>query len=129
LPTNDHACTAPGWQSNRSLLTWRLPANAAFEGGENVNQENKGIRVEIYDQSYYMRGDLDPDYIRKLAQFVDAKMRSIAARTRTVDSLRLAVLAALNMADECYQMRAKVEQVEQKMTECSGVLDELLEVN
>ena len=94
-----------------------------------MKQENQGIRVEIYDQSYYMRGDLDPEYIRKLAEFVDGRMRSIAARTRTVDSLRLAVLAALNMADECYQMRAKVQQVEQKMTECSGALDELLDVS
>ncbi|HEY6291706.1 MAG TPA: cell division protein ZapA [Terriglobia bacterium] len=93
-----------------------------------MNQETQGVRVEIYDQAYFMRGDLDPDYIRGLAEFVDGKMRSIATRTRTVDSLRLAVLAALNIADECHQLRAKVAKVEQKVAECSGALDTLLDI-
>ncbi len=91
------------------------------------------IRVEIYDQSYLMRGKLDPEYIRHLAQFVDAKMRSIAARSQSVDSLRVAVLAALNIADECYQWRARcqaaaeeVAQMEQRLSRCSTALDELL---
>lgn len=89
-----------------------------------------GIRVSIYDQEYNMRGDLDPEYIQRLAQFVDDKMRSIASRTRTVDSLRTAILAALNIADEYHQMIAKYEaatrQVDQKVDECSQVLDRLL---
>ena len=105
------------------------PGAALEEGGDKVNQETQSIRVEIYDQSYYMRGDLDPEYIRKLADLVDGKMRSIAARTRTVDTMRVAVLAALNIADEYYRMQAKVQQVEVKMSECSGALDELLEVS
>jgi cell division protein ZapA len=94
----------------------------------NVNQAPEGIRVEIYDQAYFMRGDLDPEYIRQLAQFVDDKMRAVADRTRTVDSLRVAVLTALNIADECHQLRAKVAKVEQKMAECTGVLDRLIDV-
>lgn len=94
-----------------------------------LKQENEGIRVEIYDQSYFMRGQLDPEYIRKLAEFVDGKMRSVASRTRTVDTMRVAVLAALNIADEYYRMQAKIQQVEVKMSECSGALDELLEVS
>ncbi|HEV2177872.1 MAG TPA: cell division protein ZapA [Terriglobia bacterium] len=96
-------------------------------------KEEDGIRVEIYDQAYHMRGQLDPAYIRQLAQFVDGKMRSIATRTKTVDSLRVAVLAALNIADECHQLRAKcetatrqVEQVDERISECSEALDELL---
>lgn len=96
-------------------------------------KQDDGIRVEIYDQAYHMRGQLDPAYIRQLAQFVDGKMRSIATRTKTVDSLRVAVLAALNIADECHQLRAKcetatrhVEQVDERISECSEALDELL---
>ncbi|MGH9398418.1 MAG: cell division protein ZapA [Terriglobia bacterium] len=89
-----------------------------------------GIRVTIYDQEYNMRGHLDPEYIRRLAQFVDEKMRSIASRTQTVDSLRTAILAALNIADEYHQLLAKHEtaaqQVDQKMDECNQVLDRLL---
>src|SRR3954462_7288444 len=60
------------------------------------------VTVEIYDQTYHLSGD-DPEHIRKLAALVDAKMRAVAAQGRTVDSLRVAVLAALNLADELTQ--------------------------
>jgi len=95
-----------------------------------VAKEPQGVRVVIYDQEYLMRGDLDQEYIQKLAAYLDAKMRSIAERTRTVDSLRVAILAALNIADEYHQMKAKYEEttkrVDQKVGEYSQVLDELL---
>ena len=55
--------------------------------------------VSIYDQTYHLSGD-DPGYIQKLANIVDGKMRLVASHGRTVDSLRVAVLAALNIADE-----------------------------
>jgi cell division protein ZapA len=88
------------------------------------------VQVTIYDQEYHMRGQLDPEYIRKLGQFVDAKMRAIASRTKTVDSLRAAILAALNIADDYHQLKARQEQaekeVERKVEEYSEVLDELL---
>ena len=67
-----------------------------------------GIRVEIYDQDYNIKGELDSNYIQKLAKFVDWKMRTVAAQTHTVDSLRVAVLAALNIADEYHQLKTKV---------------------
>ncbi len=89
-----------------------------------------GIRVEIYDQEYQMRGDLDPGYIEELARTVDGKMRAIAERTHTVDSLRVAVLAALNLADECQQLKAKYEAVAQeadhRVDECARRLDQIL---
>lgn len=89
-----------------------------------------GIQVEIYDQEYHMKGDLDPQYIERLARFLDQKMRAIAARTNNVDSLRVAVLAALNLADEYHQLKAKYEattkQVDEKVGEYNEVLDELL---
>ena len=94
-----------------------------------MNENREGIKVEIYDQSYYMRGELDADYIRALAEFVDGRMRSIAARTRNVDTLRVAVLAAMNIADECHQLRSKVARVEEKVNQCSLALDDLLEVS
>lgn len=79
-----------------------------------------------------MRGVLDPEYIRSLAQFVDGKMRSVAARTRNADSLRAAILAALNIADEYHQLKARHEavttQLDQKLSECTEVLDEILEL-
>jgi len=77
-----------------------------------------------------MRGQLDPEYIRALARFVDEKMRSISARTHTVDSLRTAVLAAMNIADDYHRLLAKYEaatrQMDEKVGECNQVLDEIL---
>lgn len=77
-----------------------------------------------------MRGELDPDYIQKLARFLDGRMRSIAQRTQTVDSLRVAILAALNIADEYHQLKEKYEattkEVDQKVVEYSAVLDQLM---
>ncbi len=95
-----------------------------------MTKPENGIRVEIYDQEYHMRGDLDPEYIQSLARFLDARMRSIAARTHTVDSLRVAVLAALNIADEYHQLKARYEaatkHVDQKVDEFNEVLDRFL---
>ena len=93
-------------------------------------KEPQSIRVVIYDQEYFMRGDLNAEYIQKLAQYVDAKMRSIAERTRTVDSLRVAMLAALNVADEYHQLKARYEAITQdldrKVGEYANALDEIL---
>lgn len=90
------------------------------------------VRVEIYDQVYNLRGT-DADYILKLAEFVDTKMRSVAEQTATVDSLRLAVLAALNIADEYHLLKRKYEalasEYRQRAGMLAGALDEVLEEN
>jgi cell division protein ZapA len=95
-----------------------------------VAKDAEGIRVIIYDQEYFMRGALDEEYIQKLAKYLDGKMRAIAGRRRTVDSLRVAVLAALNIADEYHQVKAKYEEttkcVDAKVDECSRMLDRFL---
>ena len=58
------------------------------------NATPQAISVDIYDQVYHLRGT-DPAHIEKLAALVDAKMRAVSATGATVDSLRVAVLAAL----------------------------------
>lgn len=63
------------------------------------------VTVEIYDQLYHLSGH-DPEHIRELASYVDAKMRAVAAHGTTADSLRVAVLAALNLADELWQIQS-----------------------
>ena len=65
---------------------------------------NNAVRVEIFDQAYNLRGS-DAEYILKLAEYVDSKMRAVAEQTNTVDSARLAVLAALNIADEYHLLK------------------------
>jgi cell division protein ZapA len=88
------------------------------------------VRVEIYDQTYNLRGS-DPQYIKKLADFVDGRMRTVAQQTATVDSLRLAVLAALNIADEYHILKRKYDDIagdfDQRARELSGALDQALE--
>ena len=69
---------------------------------------NGSVRVEIFDQGYNLRGS-DPEYILKLAEYVDAKMRAVAEQTHTVDTARLAVLAALNIADEYHLLKRRSE--------------------
>ena len=111
-------------------LLYRTGPGNWSEAGANVATTAEGVRVVIYDQEYHMRGELDPEYIRGLAEFVDGKMRSIAARTRTVDSLRTAILAALNIADEYHQLRAKHEaareHVDRRLGACTEVVDQIL---
>jgi cell division protein ZapA len=65
---------------------------------------NSSVRVEIFDQAYNLRGS-DPEYILKLAEYVDGKVRAVAEQTKTVDTARLAVLAALNIADEYHMLK------------------------
>jgi cell division protein ZapA len=106
-----------------------MSTSSLFEKENLVGQTNGSVRVEIYDQSYNLRGS-DADYIKRLAEYVDLKMRAVAEQTRTVDSLRLAVLAALNIADEYHMLKRKHEAVANDVTrrasDLSGVLDEIL---
>lgn len=76
-----------------------------------ADETESSIRVEIYDESYHLRGS-DPAYIERLAELVDAKMRAVAQHTSTVDSIRVAVLAAINLADDYYQLRRKYDGIE-----------------
>ncbi|SFR97906.1 cell division protein ZapA [Granulicella pectinivorans] len=80
------------------------------EHNPETEQNGDAVSVEIYDQVYHLRGS-DPAYIAKLAASVDAKMRTVAQQGTTVDSLRVAVLAALNIADELQRLRQRYESL------------------
>jgi cell division protein ZapA len=88
------------------------------------------IKVEIYDQAYTVRSDGDPEYLRQLAEYVDQRMREISSGTLTVDSRKVAILAALYIADELHQLRKSHEQADEQLAtrsaECSELLDRLL---
>ena len=91
---------------------------------------NSSVRVEIFDQGYNLRGS-DPEYILKLADYVDTKMRAVADQTHTVDTARLAVLAALNIADEYHLLKRNCDigaaEYLQRAQHLSNALDEVLE--
>lgn len=67
-------------------------------------------QVEIYGQPYTLRSDGDSPHIEELASYVDGKMHEIAQSTATVDSLKVAILAALNIAEEYHQMKREIER-------------------
>jgi cell division protein ZapA len=70
---------------------------------------NASTGVEIFGQMYNVRGDGDPDYLLELARFVDTRMREVAAQVATVDPMKIAILAALNIADEFSRYRRQRE--------------------
>jgi len=77
-------------------------------GTMNQTEAPQSINVAIYDQVYHLRGT-DPGHIEQLAAIVDGKMRAVSAHGNTVDSLRVAVLAALNIADELATLRERYD--------------------
>ncbi|HZY62149.1 MAG TPA: cell division protein ZapA [Edaphobacter sp.] len=97
----------------------------------------QSVAVDIYDQVYHLRGT-DPAYIEQLARMVDTKMRAVSAHGGTVDSLRVAVLAALNIADELCAARQRQDVLAGSLSQSqmslrsragslAGLLDEVLE--
>jgi cell division protein ZapA len=102
-----------------------------------VRPTSSSVSVDIYDQTYHLRAP-DPEYIEKLAAMVDAKMRAVSANGVTVDSLRVAVLAALNIADELARLQEQCRRLNGTMNETqtflrsranslSGLLDSVLD--
>jgi len=91
----------------------------------------RAMKVEIYDQSYSVNADGNEEYLQELAAYVDGKMREIAAATRMVDSLKVAVLASLNIADELYSLRDRQQQIEgplrKRVEKCVALVEKALE--
>ena len=63
------------------------------------------VAVDIFGATYQVRGDDDTSHLRQLAALVDHKMREVAGRSGSVDRARIAILAALNLADELARLR------------------------
>lgn len=97
--------------------------------GQSESSE-QSIQVEIYNQTYSIRSDGDNEYIHRLAKYVDGKMRDISSGTLTVDSLKVAILAALHIADEFHQAKDEHAQADSQLgsrsSECTEMLDRVL---
>jgi cell division protein ZapA len=78
---------------------------------------SRGTKVQIFGQSYTIAGELDEDYVRDLAAYVDEKMRAIAENTLTIDTQKAAVLAALSIADELHSLRKERGKREELLKE------------
>ena len=88
-------------------------------------------QVEIFGQTYNVRAEGDGSYIHDLARFVDSRMKEVADRTATVDPTKIAILAALNISDDLYQVekrregnpadaRARAERLIRKLDDALG---------
>ncbi len=75
------------------------------------------VKVQILGQTYAIRGELDQAYVQKLAKFVDEKMQAIAEATGTVDTQKIAVLAALAIADELHRHERELSDREENLRE------------
>ena len=63
------------------------------------------VKVQIFGQTYSIQGNLDSGYVQKLAKYVDDKMQAIGDATSTVETQKVAVLAALAIADELHSLQ------------------------
>ncbi len=105
------------------MYDWRF-------NGETMKAERDLVRVEILGQSYNVRGEEAKAHIEELARYVDSKMRAIAESTPAGDSLKVAILAALNIADEYFKLKRRHEessrQWDETINELTRSLDEAL---
>jgi cell division protein ZapA (FtsZ GTPase activity inhibitor) len=87
----------------------------------------KGVNVEIMGQNLVVRSDADDDWIRTVAHAVDEKIRRIRASSQGASSVSLAILAALNFADELQRLRNEhkelMERIEAMNRRLSTVID------
>ena len=79
--------------------------------------DTRVVHVEIHGQEYPIRSDLDPAYVAELAAYVDQKMRAASDAAPASDTLGLAVLVALNIADECFRARAQQSEAHGELNE------------
>jgi cell division protein ZapA (FtsZ GTPase activity inhibitor) len=94
---------------------------------DTIDNQGQTVRVEIYDRLYHLHSQADEKYTRQLAKSVDAAMRAIAERTQTVESLRVAVLAALHFADRYERLRERHEKLNGMISEKSSKIRAALE--
>jgi len=94
-------------------------------------EESKPIKVEILGERYSLKGDADPRYVKRLAEYVDGKMREISKHTKMPSFGKIAMLASLDIADELHQEREKNErllsELQKKHVELTEILNEKLQ--
>ena len=91
-------------------------------------EESRVIHVEIHGQQYPIRSGLEPTYVAELAAYVDMKMRAASRESTAGDSLKIAVLAALNIADECFRIQNDDDIRRARLTHRAEELERMLDM-
>lgn len=91
------------------------------------NGSMSSVKVEICGSEYRIRGDADPECIQEIAHYVDSKMREVTSETSLGSTLKVAILAALNIAGELFREREDrnrlLAQVQERAEELTRSLD------
>jgi len=87
-----------------------------------MDPEVNVLKVNIYGTEYPIKGNTDVEYIRKVAEYVDAKMREVDESVSVKSALKVAILAALNIADELFRERSEKEHLVAGIEQMSGRL-------
>jgi cell division protein ZapA len=80
---------------------------------DNINR----VTVEILDQQYIVKGNENSEYIEMLAAYVDRRMRAIDQRNHSLSISKIAVLTALNLADELNKLQADYDELVKELEE------------
>jgi cell division protein ZapA len=95
-----------------------------------MSSDKNVLKVRIYGAEYSIRGHADSNYIKAVAEYVDNKMREVDKNIRVDSSLKVAILASLNIADELFRERADKEKIhtelEDKIKEINTLIDRQL---
>ncbi|MEJ2683961.1 MAG: cell division protein ZapA [Candidatus Sulfobium sp.] len=85
------------------------------------------VEVTILGQKYTLRGDAQEEYIRKLAAFVDGKLKEVYSSSPSITPLKAAILASLNIADELHKLQEAEESIAKNIEERANALTGLFE--
>jgi len=95
-----------------------------------MNNPQSGVDVKIYDREYRLRTSGEADRLRSVCAYLDTRMREVSASSGSVDTLKVAVLAALSIADELYRAREALQKMDDSVSRrslaCVSMLDHFL---
>ena len=96
-----------------------------------MSEENNQVKISIFGQEYSVKAPADPDYIKKIAQYLDEKMREVQSGfSSTQSSTRIAILAGMNITDELFTAKQSGEvdssDAEQKISSLIELIDDAL---
>ncbi len=88
--------------------------------------DSESVKVDIFGKTYTLKGSADPEYVQEIAAFVDERMREVAGNAPTIPTSKVAILAAVNIADELFREQQKrleaMATLEDKSTQISHLL-------
>ena len=91
--------------------------------------ESSSVRVKIYDREYAFRTTGDPRQLQALCANLDRRMREAAESTGTIDTLKLAVLAALSLSDDLQRAKEEAKRLDDEVARralaCISILDRI----